>query len=46
MVLDNILNIIDLYKYVTIVNVTPEANNIFIIIALVIKIEVFKILGF
>ena len=45
MVFNNILNIIDLYEYITIVNVTLEANNEFIILALVIRIEVFKILS-
>ena len=41
MVLDNIFNIIDLYEYITIVDVTPGADNGFIILTLVVRIEVF-----
>ena len=43
MVLNNILNIIDLYEYITIVDITPEANNKFVILALVVRIEVFEV---
>ena len=45
-VLNNILNIIDLHEYVTVVDVTLGANNRFTILALVVRIEVFKIFSF
>ena len=45
-ILNNILNIINLYEYITIVDVTLETDNEIIILALIVRIEVFKILGF
>ena len=45
MVLNNILNKINLYEHITIVDVTLKANSKFIILALVVRIEISKVLG-
>ena len=44
MILNKILRIIDLYEHVTIIDVTIEANDRLITLALIIRVEVFKIL--